>query len=149
MIVCFILNLRFYIFLNMLMCHLEIGGQKTHDFCHDRMTAPLLHFYFIRFLVHQHSHCRRPFLHLTHVGSLDEYLFSRDDHDDGSPFGFTRRAPPQWHPRVSWQFRPQSRAFGSHDRQRDQHPQDRTHGDYFQSRQLEPLSLRRRRRLEQ
>ena len=24
------------------MCHLEIGGQKTHGFCHDYMAAPLM-----------------------------------------------------------------------------------------------------------
>ncbi|KAJ7972384.1 Transmembrane protein, partial [Quillaja saponaria] len=36
---------------------------------------------------------RRPFLHLTRVGTLDDDFFSGDDDDDRSLFGFNRKAP--------------------------------------------------------
>jgi hypothetical protein len=38
---CFVLILSFCIFLELLMCHLVIGGQKAHDLCNDCITAPL------------------------------------------------------------------------------------------------------------
>jgi hypothetical protein len=41
MVGCFIFILSFCIFVKMLMCHLVIGGQKTHCFCNDRIAAPL------------------------------------------------------------------------------------------------------------
>lgn len=38
-------------------------------------------------------HRRRPFLHLTRVGTLDDDFFSGDDDDDRSLFGSNRKAP--------------------------------------------------------
>ncbi|KAL5546152.1 hypothetical protein UlMin_005839 [Ulmus minor] len=38
-------------------------------------------------------HRRRPFLHLTRVGTLDDDFFSGDDDDDRSLFGANRKAP--------------------------------------------------------
>ncbi|KAB1223821.1 hypothetical protein CJ030_MR2G012870 [Morella rubra] len=38
-----------------------------------------------------HRRRRRPFLHLTRVGTLDDDFFSGDDEDDRSPFGSNRK----------------------------------------------------------
>jgi hypothetical protein len=39
---CFVFTSRLCIFLKMMMCHVVIGGQKTHVFCHIRIAAALL-----------------------------------------------------------------------------------------------------------
>jgi hypothetical protein len=38
---CFVVILSFCTFFEMLMCHVVIGGQKTHVFCYNRIVAAL------------------------------------------------------------------------------------------------------------
>ncbi|XP_059462299.1 uncharacterized protein LOC132191353 [Corylus avellana] len=70
--------------LKALLSRLDLAGTQAHR---NPDAAPAAS------LRHRHGHRRRPFLHLTRVGTLDDDFFSGDDHDDGSPFGSTRKAP--------------------------------------------------------
>jgi hypothetical protein len=47
---CFVFTSSFCIFFKMPMCHVVIGGQKTHIFCHTRIAAALERKYHAFFL---------------------------------------------------------------------------------------------------
>ncbi len=77
--------------LKALLSRLDLSGTHTH--AHDphahrhRVTSP------DSLPRHRHHRRRRPFLHLTRVGTLDDDFFSGDDEDDRSPFGANRKPP--------------------------------------------------------
>jgi hypothetical protein len=45
---CFVFTSSLCIFLKMMMCHVVIGGQKTHVFCHIRIAAALYLFFKVK-----------------------------------------------------------------------------------------------------
>ncbi|CAI0472339.1 unnamed protein product [Linum tenue] len=73
--------------LKSLLSRLDLAGHHLHH--QDPNT---IHNHNPRF--HRRPHHRRPFLHLTRVGTLDDDFFSGDDDSDRSLFGPNRKIPP-------------------------------------------------------
>ncbi|KAK9985537.1 hypothetical protein SO802_030488 [Lithocarpus litseifolius] len=70
------------------------GGSHSPHAPHDSHDAPDAHRHSYQDSLPRHlRRRRRPFLHLTRVGTLDDDFFSGDDDDDRTPFGSNRKAP--------------------------------------------------------
>nr|POF09022.1 hypothetical protein CFP56_14963 [Quercus suber] len=80
--------------LKALLSRLDLSGSQSPHAPHDSHDAPDAHRHSYQDSLPRHlRRRRRPFLHLTRVGTLDDDFFSGDDDDDRTPFGSNRKAP--------------------------------------------------------
>lgn len=80
--------------LKALLSRLDLSGSQNPHAPHDSHDAPDAHRQSYQDSLPRHlRRRRRPFLHLTRVGTLDDDFFSGDDDDDRTPFGSNRKAP--------------------------------------------------------